>query len=382
MYLYYNLYYRKKEIMNYNSTFIVDTKRIKKNLDKILNNISDTTQVIPVLKANAYGHGLIGVAEVFEDYPQIQYIAIAHPFEAIQLKQAHISKKIMLVCAITQPQLEEMVDHKIELLLHDYTSITKIREYLLENNISNYPVHLKINTGLNRLGFKPESLLDIIDLLKDDVFSIQSVYTHFIEGAKVESNISYKQKERFDQAIEILDTQNVPYGFKHMCDSGAYEWFKEAHYDAIRIGRALYMDNPYKEDRFKDAGSWEATLLSKRKLNEGESIGYGQAFTASKEMDIGIMNVGYGDGMMILDSNIKRYTLIRDKKAPILSIAMDQTYLDITDIDAEIGDTITIFGSTPTNGYLSTHDTTKQFDDEGCTLTTLISNRVKRKFIK
>lgn len=366
--------------MNKNSAFIIEIHRVQANLERIFNKLKPNVQIIPVLKADAYGHGLVEIAHILDQYEAIKTLAVAQPIEALKLKKANISKDVMLLCGITSDQIAEMVDNQIQLLVHNLDSLKTITTILKEKGIENYPVNLKINTGLNRLGFNPEDLEETVPYLKDNQhISIQSTYSHFIEGVKVDSPISYEQKKRFDEAIQILNSHNVNPGIKHMCDSGAYEWFENAHYDAVRIGRALYMDNPYKEEskRFKDVGSWHAKVISIRNINKGASIGYGQSHIANKDMTLAIINVGYGDGMMILNDDIIRNVLIQDQKAQIISVAMDQSYIDVTDLKVDINECVTIFG-TDINNYISSNDITKQFDDEGCTLTTLLSKRVER----
>lgn len=366
--------------MNQNSAFIIEIKRVKENIERIFNNLKPNVQVIPVLKADAYGHGLIEIAKILDEYKAIQTLAIAQPIEALALKEAHISKNIMLLCGITDVQIDLMIENNIQLLIHNLDSLKEITNKLKEHGIKNYPVNLKINTGLNRLGFNREDLEMALPYLKDNQYiNIQSTYSHFIEGVKVDSPVSFQQKARFDEAIQILNHHNIDPGIKHMCDSGAYEWFEAAHFDAVRIGRALYMDNPYKEEskRFKDVGSWHAKVISTRNINKGESIGYGQSHIAQKDLTLAIINVGYGDGMMILSDDIMRHVLINDQKAQVISVAMDQSYLDITGLDVKVNDDVTLFGMDKSK-YFSTNDITKQFDDEGCTLTSLLSKRVCR----
>lgn len=367
--------------MNYNSTFIIEKKRIQDNLETIFKKAPKKTAVIPVLKANAYGHGLVLVAQILEDYPQIKTLAVAQTIEAITLKENKISKDIMLLCGITKDQVKTMVDNHIQLLIHDLDSLFNILEVLKEKNIENYPVNLKINTGLNRLGFTQETLQKAIPIIKDNKhIQIMSTYSHFIEGATINSPISIQQKLAFDSALDLLVEKGINPGIRHLCDSGAFDWYEDAYYDAVRIGRALYMDSPHKkeEDRFKDAGSWHAKLIAKRTIQEGESVGYGKAYVATKPTHIGIINVGYGDGMMILDDQIKRECIVDNQRATILSVAMDQSYINLHDIDPEVGSVVTLYGSAASGAYISTNETTQQFDDEGCTLTTLLSHRVKR----
>lgn len=370
--------------MNYNSKFIVDTKRLRENIDHIFSNISETTRLIPMLKANAYGHGLVEVAQILNDYDKIEFMGVAQVIEALTLKEAGINKRVIIFCGVNEDQIDTIIENRFEPILHNIESVIAFDKKLKENNIKNYPVHLKINTGLNRLGFygKSDLYTAIEYLMNTDSFEIVSTYSHFINGALENCEHSFKQNEKFLEAIKQLSDQGIDYGFKHICDSGAYEWYKKAHYDAVRIGRALYMDNPNKEEskRFKDVGSWSARIISKRNLSKGETIGYGGSYVCEKDMTLGIINIGYGDGLMLNLPDIKAPLLVNDMQSHFISIAMDQSYIDLSNIDAKIGDTVTLFGFNSNNTYLSSHEISKLMDDEGCTLTTLMSNRVKRKY--
>lgn len=366
--------------MKTNSTFSIDTNRIKENIKNILRE----TNMIPVLKADAYGHGLLEMAKIMESFYQIEFIGVAQVSEALRLVEAQINKRIILFCGVTDDQIETIVRYKIEPIIHDSHSLNALNSYLKAQNIQQYPVHLKINTGLNRLGFWPnEELSEAISILKDNPnLRIVSTYSHFIEGAKKDSELSYKQNERFLKAISMLEQDGIEYGFKHICDSGAYEWYKDAYYDVVRIGRALYMDNPNldESERFKDAGTWQAQIIAVRDLKKGDSIGYGGNIVLEEDRRVAIMNIGYGDGLMMDLASLKSPILINNNITNILSIAMDQSTIDVSGLNVEVNDVVTLFGDSDTGQYLSSHETAKLMDDEGVSLTTLLSNRVKKTY--
>lgn len=368
--------------MNHNSTFTINTQKIKENINNILKHLNHKTKMIPVLKADAYGHGLPQIAKLFEDTKEIEHLAVAQVSEALTLINQNTTKKIMLLCGITDDQIDTVIKHNIEPLIHDLASFHALDQKLKEKNIKHYPVHLKINTGLNRLGFWPDEDLDaLIPLLKEtDSFNIISTYSHFIEGAKKDSEISHLQNKRFQKALKKLNEHNIPTGFHHLCDSGAYEWYEDAYYDAVRIGRALYMDNPNldEKERFKDIGSWHAKVISKRSLKKGDTLGYGGSFTCNQDMEIAVINIGYGDGLLMDLVSLKAPLLINNDQTRLLSIAMDQSTIDITGLDVKLYDIVTLFGFSPEDTYLSSHEIAKLLDDEGVTLTTLISKRVHR----
>ncbi len=367
--------------MIYNSEFIIDTKRLLENVTRIKENISPNTKLIPMLKGDAYGHGLLKVAELIED--EIEFVGVAHVLEGVRLRENGFKKRIIVFAGITKDQVETVVKYHLEPIIHNHQSISFFEKALKEKEMERYPVHLKINTGLNRLGFNLDELERVGKLLQDKPeFKIVSTYSHFIEGYKPQSNTTVKQFNTFKKGLDILKETGLNPGFIHICDSGSYEWFKEGHLDAVRIGRALYMDNPlYNEsERFKDIGSWHATLIESRHIKKGEVIGYDVNCIAKEDMHLGIINIGYADGLISDLKDVGASVLINGQKAPIVSIAMDQTYINLNNIKSHQGDIVTIIGEDDKGNYLSSNEGMKLLDDEGCTLTTFLSNRVKRTY--
>ena len=370
--------------MLYNSVFKINLNRIKENVQRIKSSLATQTQIIPMLKGDAYGHGLVEIASLLSAYEEIEFLGVAQVSEAIQLIQNDIQKRIILFAGVTDAQLNHILDYHIEPMLHSFASFKALDEKLKERGLKHYPVHLKINTGLNRLGFTLDELNDLIALLKDNErIEIISTYSHFTEGYKVNSEVSLNQFDIFNKALDMLKENKISYGFRHICDSGAYEWLPEAHLDAVRIGRALYMDNPDKasELRFKDAGSWLASLIEVKKIPIGHSIGYNTDCTFEEEKIIGIVNVGYADGLFLDLVKLQAPVLINNQKTRFISIAMDQSFVDLTHIKAKRMDTVVLFGEDDSHHYMSSHEIAQLFDDEGCTLTTLLSKRVKKEYL-
>lgn len=366
--------------MDYNSIFIVDTSIVKKNLNNIYELTQPNVQVIPILKGNAYGHGLVPIAQILESDHRISFMGVAQTIEALELRNNGIKKRIILLCGILPSQLEHVISNNIEPAIHNIDALKLFDQALKERNLKEYPIHLKINTGLNRLGFKPGIELEEACkyILSTDTMMIASTYSHFGDGITPNSELCYKQREMFDIALQQMDDLNINPGIRHICDSGATEWYKDAHYDAVRIGRGLYMDSPWLPlgERFKDAGSWHASIISVRTLEVGESFGYSHV-PVEKQLQIAIMNIGYADGLQSYGLD-EIPVLLNGKTAKIKSIAMDQTYLDVTGMDVKMGDEVTIFGEAKDGSYQSSHAISHLFHDEGCTLTTHMSPRVKR----
>ena len=339
-----------------NSKLTINTKTLQSNINAIFSNLEKAT-VIPVLKANAYGHGLVEIAKIISQDVRIKRLAVAHISEAILLRENNITLPIMVLGSLQPEAFELARNFDIEVTIYNQLS--------LDNAISlNLNYHLKIDTGLHRLGFKKEALK-----LLPNIQPI-STYSHFIDGLSVDSKLSHQQHQYFLDCLDILKDKDINPGFIHICDSGAYEWFTDAHHDAVRIGRALYMDNPLKDEntRNKDVGTWSASISQISTLDRNTPLGYNQN-TYDKDLVVGILNVGYGDGAITKDMPV----LVNGTLTKILDSAMDQSYIDLSGIDANINDTVEIFGE-----HLSSNIYAKSINDEGCALTTTLSTRVKR----
>lgn len=371
--------------MIHNSKFVIKKHLILENLDNIFKNLDSKVKVIPMLKANAYGHGLVEMATLLSCEDRIQMLGVAQVSEGVTLREAGISSRIILFCGFLKDQIEYIIKHQLEPCVYDMPSLTSLIEVLKSKNIKTYPVHLSINTGLNRLGFTPGPLLEeALQVIKhSDEIQIVSTYSHAIEGATRQSKHVIHQHDVYLQALKQIQAHGIDTGYQHFCDSGTSEWFHEAHHDAIRIGRKLYMDDPNlpHETRHPDVGSWYASLSLTRSLAAGESVGYSRSFIAPKNMELGIVNVGYGDGMLHYTYDMNLYVMLGDYRARIISVMMDQTLIDITDIPCKVGDTVTLFGTSETGQVMNSQEIADYFDDEGCTNTTHITNRVPRIYI-
>ena len=339
-----------------NSNLTINTKTLRNNINAIFSNLDKAT-VIPVLKANAYGHGLVEIAKIVSQDKRIKRLAVAHISEAILLRENNITLPIMVLGSLQPEAFQLAKDYKIEVTIHNQLSLKNALELNLD-------YHLKIDSGLHRLGFKKEDLSQLPNIQPISTFS------HFIDGLSVDSKLSYQQHQYFLDCLDILKDNDINPGFTHICDSGAYEWFEDAHHDAVRIGRALYMDNPLKDEdtRNKDVGTWSASISQISTLEKNTPLGYNQN-TYKKELIVGILNVGYGDGTIRKDMPV----LVNGSLTKVLDSAMDQSYIDLSNINANINDTVEIFGEN-----LSSNIYAKSINDEGCALTTSLSPRVKR----
>lgn len=371
--------------MIFNSTLTINLDIIKNNVETVLSELPDGISLIPVLKANAYGLGLVEVAQVLNSHPRISHIGVAQVNEGIRLREHGITKPIMLLAGITHEQIHEAVTHKLEIPVHSIEMMHAIMRYCEEYEDANIPIHIKINTGFNRLGVKPGDELDqLLSLIRRTPnVIIRSTYTHPIEGEVFHSQTTYLQNLIYQEGLMQMEAKGINPGMMHFCNSGASEWFVEGYYDAIRIGRRLYMDSPDVSLRrdIPEPISWKASIVATHTLHAGESTGYNRAFIADETTDIAIVNVGYADGLLRYSYRDEIPVLVNGQRGKILAVCMDQCIINVTNIDCNVLDDVVFFGESQ-GVILTSSEVASHIHDEGCSLTTNITSRVHRQYIK
>ena len=360
----------------YSSALYVDMNIITENMHTLSRRHKS---LIPVLKSDAYGLGLIPIARAIENCAGVKMLAVAQVLEGAALREAGIKTDI-LVLGGTLPQ-HWLAAAELGLTL-TVTRPEMVEE--LETLGGNVKVHLKIETGLNRNGICPgEELERVIKALKNSSYvNLTGTYSHFAAAEGRDLDRCGRQLAAFEAALTQLNQAGVDPGLRHMCNSAAAEWMKEAEFDAVRIGRGLYMDAQEEPvGDIREAASWRANIVGLREYPAGTRLGYGQGFTLARDTRVAIVNVGYGDG---LNQRVAAGgpVLIGGQRARLLGCCMDQCFVDVGNIPCGIGSGVTLFGYDGEGNFLSSQEVARLCDDEGCGLTAALGSRVERIYIK
>ena len=345
-------------------------------------NIQILTQrhpaVIPVLKSDAYGLGLIPVARGLHSRPGVKMLAVAQVLEGAVLRQAGIGGEILVLGGTLPRQWSAAAELGLTLTVTRPGMITALNA--LEKPVK---IHLKIETGLNRNGICPgEELAGVIGELKlANYVNLTGTYSHFAAAESRDETRCLAQKQAFDRALAQLKEAGIEPGLRHMSNSAAAEWLKAAEYDAVRIGRGLYMDA--QDDPvggIREVASWRAAIVGLRHYPAGTRLGYGQGIVLRKDTRVAMVNVGYGDG---LNHRVASGgpALVEGQPARFLGCCMDQSFLDVGDILCQVGSEVTLFGYDGRGNYLSSQEVARLCDDEGCGLTAALGSRVARIYI-
>jgi len=312
----------------------VDTGALTNNVRKLRRRLAPGTRLMGVIKANAYGHGAVETARVLHRAGADAF-AVATLGEAIELRQGGIEAPL-LVLGYTPPwQAAEALRHSVTLTLFDMeTAVAYATAVATEGSIA-LGVHVKVNTGMNRLGVSPAEAPDLLaGLRKLGTLNVEGIFTHFATSDEADKRFAYQQFRAFQDLLGVLSSYQLRPPMAHAANSAAALTMPETHLDMVRSGIALYGLDPDAEecplpDGFRPALSWKAVLAQVRSLLPGEAVSYGREFIADRPMLIGVVPVGYADGFPRRPYNWG-YVLVHGQPAPILGrVCMDQTMVDL-----------------------------------------------------
>jgi len=364
------------------------------NLDNLAHNIKEVikitkkgTIIMAVVKADAYGHGAEMAANTFLENGA-QRLAVATLTEAIALRKSGIKAPILILGYTPACQSAEVLNYNITPTIFTYEhgkELSKIASSLGTTT----KIHIKIDTGLGRLGFLPSkgSINDIIKISKLPSIEVEGVFTHFATSAEKNMDYTRNQFEKYVKVVDELEKRGVNIPIRHVSNSNAIIDLPEYDLDMVRPGTILYGLNPSEETDLikvdlKPAMTLKAKISFLKTVPEKTGIGYGLTFTTRRKSRIGTLSIGYADGYRRALSN-KANVGIRGKRAPVVGrICMDQCMIDLTDIEqAEIGDEVVLFGD-GSNNTPHIDEVAEWLDTSNCEVTCMVTQRVPRAYIK
>lgn len=337
----------------------IDLDAIAYNMEQMKQRIDGHTQIMAVIKTDAYGHGAVQVAQMLEKYDYIWGFAVATLDEAVVLRVKGIRKPILVLGCIFPDQYMEMLDNEIRMNVYTEEMAREIANMARREGKTAY-LHIKLDTGMGRLGFSigEESVEAITRISKLSHVKMEGVFTHFAKADEKDKTFTKKQIREFEYMTETLKEKGVLFEYEHCANSAAIIDVPEAKFDIVRAGISTFGLYPSEEvDKeavhLKPALALKSHVAFVKEIDPGTPVSYGGTFVAEEKMKIATIPVGYGDGYPRALSGVG-YVLIRGKRAPILGrICMDQFMVDVTDIDGvSFGDKVTLIGRDG-NEYLS-----------------------------
>lgn len=364
-----------------------DFSRLELNLQNCLGNyryfrskLKRMTKLLVLVKANAYGHGAVEFALMMQN-AGADYLAVALPVEGIELRQAGISLPILVLTAGTD-YFDEIIDNRLEPGIPNLYTLKALVARLQIRGIENFPIHIKLDTGMHRLGFMTSELEDLNDYLKTcSEVKVKSVYSHLAvaEDPKMDQ-FTMGQIAMFESNAAKIDESLGYHPMWHVLNSAGIERFPQFQHDMVRLGVGIYGISSLPDVHLNPVASLKVKILQIKDLrpNDG-AIGYGQhGLIAPEGTRIATIPVGYADGIdRHLGCGHASFSLKGHRVPTIGNICMDMCMIDVTGVPAEVGDTVTIFGEDPTVSELA-----KILDTIPYEIMTSVPRRIERVIVR
>ncbi len=356
----------------------INLNAITHNLNTYQQLLNPNVKLMAMVKAFSYGSGSFEIANLLQ-FHKVDYLAVAYADEGVELRKAGITLPIMVMNA-EEITFDLMVQYNLEPELFSFDILTGFEKYLKQSGITNYPVHIKLDTGMRRLGFEQKDIEELCDRLKATaVFKIQSVFSHLAASdSEKHDTFTKMQAEAFLEGCEKIQGITGYTFIRHIANTSAIHRHKDLQLDMVRLGIGLYgIDaDPAVQQQLKNVTTLKTTISQIKKIKKGESVGYSRKGMATKNSVIATVRIGYADGYPRLLSNGTGKMLIKAKQVPVIgNVCMDMTMLDITGIDANEGDEVTVFGE-----GLPVSDLASLAQSIPYEILTGISQRVKRVY--
>lgn len=356
------------------------------NFLEVRRAVGPNRKICAVVKADSYGMGAVEMSKMYLQNG-VDMFAVAVIGEALELREEIKDKDILVLGYTTEEFYDDAINNNIILTIYNYEHAVKLNEIAGKmNKIAN--IHIKVETGMNRLGFLPtEENADLVKLISEmKNLKIQGAYTHFARADEKDKTAAHIQGKRYLSFIDMLEKRNVTIPIKHMANSAAIIDLPEYYLDMVRPGIILsgfYPSNEVNMNEyiFKPCVTLKARLANVKELEAGEGIGYGHLFKTSDKTVVGTIPLGYADGYSRLFSN-NGYVVVKGVKCPILGkVCMDQFMIDLSNIDnPQIGDEVIIYGD-GTDGAMTAEDAANVRKTISYEVLTNLGKRLPRKYV-
>lgn len=354
----------------------INLNAIEENLNFYRSLLKNNTKITVMVKAFSYGSGLVDIAKILE-YNRVDFLAVAIADEGISLRNSGITTPI-IVMNPEEYSFSKMIDKGLEPNIYSIEQLKIFSKALDSAGVRNYPIHIKLDTGMHRLGFIEEEIPSLVKCLKDnDRIKIRSIFSH-LAGADDENLKDYtlEQLKIFKETSDIL-MQEFDYNIlRHILNSAGIEAYNEYQYDMVRLGLGLYGISPLKTE-LSNVSTLKTTISQIKHVSKDDVVGYSCKGILSRESKIAVIPIGYADGFNRKLGNGVGSVLIKNKLAKTVgNICMDMCMIDVTDIQVEVGDEVIIFGEEIPVSILAEEIGTIPYE-----ILTSVSERVKRVYI-
>lgn len=361
------------------TTLEVNLNALVDNFNTYRSLLRPATRLMCMIKADAYGAGAPQVAKTLAEH-RVDFLAVAVADEGVALRRQGIKTDIVVMNP-EMSALRTLCDYRLEPEVYSFRLLEALLEEGRKEGIAHFPIHIKIDTGMHRLGFNPEEdMHNLAQMLgQQQVLFPRSVFTH-LAGADEErfDEFTKRQLFLFTHASDELQSHFDYHILRHVSNTAAIEHFPQYQMDMCRLGLGLYGVSPYRGLNLQTVATLRTTILQIRRVSEGESVGYSRRTVLKRDSRIAAIPIGYADGLSRQFGNGRAFSIVRGQRAPYVgNICMDVALIDVTDIACEEGDSVEVFGENMPVKELADVARTIPYE-----VMTAVSSRVKKIYFK
>ncbi|MBA0882748.1 bifunctional UDP-N-acetylmuramoyl-tripeptide:D-alanyl-D-alanine ligase/alanine racemase [Flavobacterium undicola] len=358
----------------------INLNAISYNLNFFKSKLKPKVKIMVMVKAFGYGNGGLEIAKLLEHH-KVDYLGVAFADEGISLKNGGIKLPIMVLNP-ESTSFSAIIQHRLEPEIYSLKGLHAFLKIAKQKNLQHFPIHIKLDTGMHRLGFEENTIEELISTLKgNSTVKVQSILSHMATSDDVKYyDFALSQIQLFDRLSSKIISELDIKPIRHILNTSGISNFQEAQFDMVRLGIGLYgVSNDANEQKYlENVGTLKSIISQIRTIGAGESVGYGRRFMAKKQTKVATIPIGYADGISRAWGNGVGYVMVNGKNAAILgSVCMDMLMVDVTEIDCAEGDDVIIFGENPNVSFIAEKLNTIPYE-----ILTSISQRVKRVFYR
>ena len=368
------------QLKKHKTTLEIDLSAVKHNVEVYRSLIPANCMVLSMVKASSYGSGAVKMAQYLQKIG-INYLGVAYADEGVELRKHGVTLPILVMNA-EEDGFDDIISYQLEPAIYSFKMLDNFIKVLIGEGIENYPVHLKFDTGMRRLGFEQNDLDELTAILQTQPeIKLQSVYSHLADADNPkDTSFTLLQIQKFNDIISYLDNViSYPY-IKHLANSEAIGTYPSAHFDMVRLGIGMYgySSNDKTKALLQEAVSWKSVVTQVKSIQSGESVGYGCTFVAQQPMKIAVIPIGYADGFRRMLSNGVGSVVIQGEFCPVVgNVCMDMTMVDVTSIEVNEGDAVEIIGE-----HQSLSSYAQKMNTIPYEVLTSVSSRVHRVYVE
>ncbi len=365
----------------------IHMRNLRFNVQSMKKRLGDGTPIMAIVKADAYGHGAISLADVLLE-EGVAALGVATVEEGVELRQAGYPVPIVVLGYTNESEDAKLLAYDITPAIFQYERAAALSDHAVRAG-KKAAIHIKVDTSMNRIGLKPtwESVETVKRIAALPGIEIEGLFSHFARADEADKTAARQALEKYRWFVSALEEENIHIPVKHISNSAASMEFDDTHFDMVRMGIVTYGLYPSEEVRkanlpLKPLLEWKSHLVQVKEVPEGEEVSYGGTFVTRRRTRIGTVPVGYADGYARQLSN-KARVLVNGQYAPVIGrICMDQFMVDLTDLShAEEGDEVTLIGYDG-GGHISVEELSELSGRFPYEFVCQISKRVPRIYVE